>query len=70
VAPTLLAAVSSFDPKKSCTLPDRVLRCDGSRITSLHHQGNGMAYSLSNKRTVYHDTCILHGPCGLLDWSC
>jgi hypothetical protein len=52
---------SSCDPEKFCTVPNHILRYDGSRTTSLHHQGDGKASSLSDSRTAASDSCDIHG---------
>jgi hypothetical protein len=52
---------SSCDAKKSCTLPDRVLRCDGSHTTSLRHQGDENASSPSDLRAAVGGFRGIHG---------
>jgi hypothetical protein len=69
MAPVLLAVASSSDPEKFYTLPDRALRYDGSRTTSLRRRGDKKVSSLSNQRTACHDTHDLHSPCSLPDRS-
>jgi hypothetical protein len=49
---------SSCDPKKFCTLLERVLRYDGSYTTSMHCQGNKKASSLSDLKTAASDSMI------------
>jgi hypothetical protein len=66
----LLTVASSFDSEKIYTLPDRVMRYDGSRTTSLRRQGDGKASSLSDQRTACLETHDLRGPCDLPDRSC
>jgi hypothetical protein len=61
---------SSYDSEKFCTLPDHVLRCDGSRITSLHHQGDGKASypsDLSIAAGGFHGIHGLRDLCDLLN---
>jgi hypothetical protein len=70
MAPVLLALASSSYTEKFYTLPDHALRHDGSRTTSLCHQGDRNVSFLSNQRTACHDTHDLRGPCGLPDQSC
>jgi hypothetical protein len=66
----LLVVASSCDPEKFYTLPDNVLMYDGSRTTSLHHQGDGKASSLYDPRTATGDSRDIHGLCDLLNQSC
>jgi hypothetical protein len=65
--PVLLVVASSYDPEKFCTLLDHVLRCDGSRTTSLRRQDDRNASSLSDLRTVAGS---FRDPCDLLGKSC
>jgi hypothetical protein len=69
----LLVVASSYDPKKFCTLLDHVLRCDGSRTTSLRHQDDGKACSPSNPMIVAGGFYGIHGlrdPCDLPGQLC
>jgi hypothetical protein len=69
----LVVVASSCDPEKFCTILDRVPRYNGSRITSLHHQGDRKASSLSNPKTVVggsRDICDLRDLCDLPGQLC
>jgi hypothetical protein len=69
----LLAVESSYDPEKFYTLSKHVLRCDGSRTTSLHQQDDEKACSISDLRTAasgFHGIHGLHDPCDLIGQSC
>jgi hypothetical protein len=63
----LLVVASSCDLEKFCTLLDHVLRYDGSRTTSLHHQIDGNASSLSDPRTTASSFRDIRGLCDLCD---
>jgi hypothetical protein len=68
--PVLVVVTSSYDSEKFCTLSDHVLRCDGSRITSLCYQGNRKSSSLFDLRTAAGSFHGIRDPCDLLGQSC
>jgi hypothetical protein len=61
---------SSYNPEIFCTLSDHVLRCDGSRTTSLRRLGDGKASSPSDPRTVASSFYGICDPCDHLSRSC
>jgi hypothetical protein len=69
----MLLVVASFcDLEKFCTFLDRVLRCDGTRTTSLHRQGDEKTSSLSDPKTAGDSRDIrgLHDFCDLPNQLC
>jgi hypothetical protein len=73
LGPPVLVVASSCDPEKFCTLLDHVLRCDGSRTSSLRRQGDINASSPSDLRTAaggFHGIHDLRDPCDLPGQSC
>jgi hypothetical protein len=68
--PTLLVAASSCNPEKSCTSPDHVLQCDGSRTTFLHRRDAERASFPSALRTACRNIRDLLGPCNLPGQRC
>jgi hypothetical protein len=66
----LLVVPSSYDLEKFCTLIDHVLRWDGSRTTSLRHQGDEKTSSPFDLRTDVGDFYGLRDLCDLPSRSC
>jgi hypothetical protein len=63
----LLVVASSCSAEKFYTPPDHAQWYDGSRTTSLHHQGDGKTSFLSDLRTTASDSRDIRGLRDLYD---